>query len=1163
MDEIYRYPGIMPFSEKDHGVFFGRDNDIERLYHSILLNQCTVIIGKSGIGKTSLIYAGLKPRIEKRVNECKGDERHFTILPIRVGIWTETEKQRLIDKVKQLISDNTTSSPDYFLTSLPQHLKQSLWYKLKEIQFQNDEKTNPLFLLIFDQLEELFTYPFEQFKELLKEFKEIMTNNLPDEVREAVEDREPGDHPIPKNELRALYNPLPVKLLLAIRSDKLNLLNRLRDAIPTIYQNPVELRPLSHEQAAKAIKEPASQKTNAGTDEFVFKTDPFEIEADTVEVICNFLESQPNTDLDSNFEEFRIEPFTLQLICQHIERNILPFDQDKKITAVELGDMNEIIKNYYEDVLNKLQVTEPDKQNVRKLIEEEMIYEADQRRLILYKEIIINEFNISESLLSKLVDAKLLRELSAASSKSSYEISHDWMVTPILNAKKERLGLSTAQKFGGAIVSLEQEAKKNPNDYSLYKRMGDYYYFLQDYNTALVKYSQAIRLKEQLGVKGGDLELYFNRADCSLKLKEYISSIQDLKVVLAIEPRHLLANYYIAYNCHMLKEYPTAKEFYQRVIDIDVSYSNAYYNLGLVCDNLNELEDSYNYFLQTTKLNPKDYEAYYRLGILTATKLSKPEEAISFFNKSIELNTAFEDAYIQLAYVYALDLLDNDKAISILQSLVQHNPQNKDAWKGLGYIYHALKKYPEASQNFYKVISLDPKDADVFYRLCSLANDQGKYSNAVSFANSCLQLNPNHINVYLEKGYAHRMLQQLDDSIACYKKALELDPKNETAARNLEAIHQYEENETELLKLVDQNPSDANSFFELGVLSNNKQKYREAIDYFIKALEIKPGNTEALLELAYAYYQLKETGKAIESYKKIIEINPKDAAAYLSLGKVYDSLGQFEEATRYLEKAVELDASDQDSLYRLGLIANDKQEYEKAIDFFDRTLKIKPDHTNALIEKGYALYTSSHFEEALDCYKNILTYEPNNAKAYYGLGISYNMMANYEEAYVQLLKAVELNPTYSDAYYGLGLLADQKKDYAKAISYFEHCIAIEPGKTEPYDYLAYYSMQVKDYETAARYYKHLVQLNPQHANWNFNLGLAMKQMNNAEEALIYFKNAVALKKNDAEAMYTIGEIYEELNNQPEANRYFEQAAALDPKYAVDLPKEHSINSSSL
>jgi len=131
MNEIYRYPGIMPFSEKDHGVFFGRDNDIERLYHSILLNQCTVIIGKSGIGKTSLIYAGLKPRIEKTVNESKGDNRHFTILPIRVGVWTESEEQRLIDKVKQFIVGGSDTSQTGFLKKLPEPLRHSLWYKLK------------------------------------------------------------------------------------------------------------------------------------------------------------------------------------------------------------------------------------------------------------------------------------------------------------------------------------------------------------------------------------------------------------------------------------------------------------------------------------------------------------------------------------------------------------------------------------------------------------------------------------------------------------------------------------------------------------------------------------------------------------------------------------------------------------------------------------------------------------------------------------------------------------------------------------------------------------------------------------------------------------------------------------------------------------------------
>src|SRR4030095_5048777 len=98
-----------------------------------------------------------------------------------------------------------------------------------------------------------------------------------------------------------LYKPVPIKFLFAVRSDKLSLLIRLRGSVETILQNPIELRPLSTDQAYKAIKVPASEIKGD------FLTDPFEIEDDAVKEICFFLANQPKSDPESNFDDLYIE----------------------------------------------------------------------------------------------------------------------------------------------------------------------------------------------------------------------------------------------------------------------------------------------------------------------------------------------------------------------------------------------------------------------------------------------------------------------------------------------------------------------------------------------------------------------------------------------------------------------------------------------------------------------------------------------------------------------------------------------------------------------------------------------------------------------------------------------------------------------------------------
>ncbi|MBW4533661.1 MAG: TIR domain-containing protein [Pleurocapsa minor HA4230-MV1] len=59
------YPGMSPFSENDEGRFFGRDEEIEELLGRLRLHPfLTVVIGPSGSGKSSLVFAGLIPKLK-------------------------------------------------------------------------------------------------------------------------------------------------------------------------------------------------------------------------------------------------------------------------------------------------------------------------------------------------------------------------------------------------------------------------------------------------------------------------------------------------------------------------------------------------------------------------------------------------------------------------------------------------------------------------------------------------------------------------------------------------------------------------------------------------------------------------------------------------------------------------------------------------------------------------------------------------------------------------------------------------------------------------------------------------------------------------------------------------------------------------------------------
>ena len=90
-----RYAGISPFTSELKKVFFGRDKDIDELYEQILLEKQVLLYAKSGIGKTSLLNAGVVPRLEK--------QNEFHPLSIRFRAYDENKPVAPLQRIRDLL----------------------------------------------------------------------------------------------------------------------------------------------------------------------------------------------------------------------------------------------------------------------------------------------------------------------------------------------------------------------------------------------------------------------------------------------------------------------------------------------------------------------------------------------------------------------------------------------------------------------------------------------------------------------------------------------------------------------------------------------------------------------------------------------------------------------------------------------------------------------------------------------------------------------------------------------------------------------------------------------------------------------------------------------------------------------------------------------------
>jgi conflict system STAND superfamily ATPase/pentapeptide repeat protein len=77
------WPGPRPYDEEDWDRFYGRDRDFGALLNRVQAQKLTVLLGASGIGKTSLIRAGIVPMLRQERYHPQGDHLAWPVLLLR------------------------------------------------------------------------------------------------------------------------------------------------------------------------------------------------------------------------------------------------------------------------------------------------------------------------------------------------------------------------------------------------------------------------------------------------------------------------------------------------------------------------------------------------------------------------------------------------------------------------------------------------------------------------------------------------------------------------------------------------------------------------------------------------------------------------------------------------------------------------------------------------------------------------------------------------------------------------------------------------------------------------------------------------------------------------------------------------------------------------
>jgi hypothetical protein len=403
----YRYPGSPPFqdTELDRRLFRGRAEEADTVLHSILSSDLFLLYAVSGMGKTSLLNAAVMHRLRER--------GHW---PVSVRL-NDTSK-RPVAGIREQIEDAAEADPEIELVWGPgaegaTGPDASLWDLLASLElWRHNDLQRPV--IVFDQFEELFTLGWDEAdrEEFIGQFGEVVRRHR---LHGAAAPNGRGAAP-------------DAKFVLVIREDHLGELEALATDVPQIMRNRFRLGALDPVQAAAAIREPARVRDGR------LDSQPFVYTEAAIDEILDFLRT--TTERGEAVRTNRVDPPQLQIVCQYVERAILPAKGAPapgdvvQIDAADLGGkqgLERILGDFYRRTLQTFPASQ--QQAVRHLCERGLINPTG-RRLSLEEGEIETEFGVTPVMLYQLVDERLLRADPRVGS-IYYELAHDTLVPPI------------------------------------------------------------------------------------------------------------------------------------------------------------------------------------------------------------------------------------------------------------------------------------------------------------------------------------------------------------------------------------------------------------------------------------------------------------------------------------------------------------------------------------------------------------------------------------------------------------------------------------------------------------------------------------------------------------------------------------------------------------
>jgi WD40 repeat protein len=391
------WPGLFPYSEESSRFFNGRERETAELLRLVRRDTLCLLYGQSGLGKSSLIQAGLFPRL-----------RQEALLPVYVRL---DFAARDLDLRSQFWQVFTRVLDGQDIDARRPSADDSLWEYFNDaaLEFWDSQNRALTPVLVLDQFEEVFTRGGNRGTEpaegsFLRELGDLIDARVPASVHTLLED-DPGAS------ARFHFGTPRFRVLIGFREDFLPEFDDLFRALRLPAGSRLRLARMREEQALEAVRRTGGRL----------------VDGEVAAQIVAFVSGRESAIRARTAE---VEPALLSVVCYELNNRRRARGEPHISSALLSGARDQIIEEFYHRSLAGTPYA------VREFVEEELLTESGYRDSAAIDDA-LKRPGVTEEAIRDLVEKRVVR-LEERFGVLRIELTHDILAPVVRRDRDER-----------------------------------------------------------------------------------------------------------------------------------------------------------------------------------------------------------------------------------------------------------------------------------------------------------------------------------------------------------------------------------------------------------------------------------------------------------------------------------------------------------------------------------------------------------------------------------------------------------------------------------------------------------------------------------------------------------------------------------------------------